>query len=158
MSRPPFLDCANLFALSVPELAPVHATAPPAPPLNVPGKTPLTVPSFGLSPSPPFLERSTIVANMKPELTRRERRMVSLERSYRNERAGAGAVALLTGLPPLAYAIVIAYYRVRLPEASASLPIHWEVFRYSGLPFMVSFFLAYRAQTKLWMIKHLTSG
>ena len=92
---------------------------------------------------------------MKQELTKREKRMVSLERSYRNERTGAGAFALLTGLPLLGYAVVIAYYRLRFPEASTSIPIHWEVFRNSGLPFMVSFLLAYRAQTKLWMIEHL---
>ena len=81
--------------------------------------------------------------------------MLSLERSYRNERAGAGALALITGLPLLAYAVMIAYYRLRYPEASVSVPVNWDIFRNSGLFFMVPFFVAYRAQTKLWMIEHL---
>ena len=97
----------------------------------------------------------TFADNMKYELTKHEKRMISREHSYRNERAGAGVFALLTGLPLLFYAIVIAYYRLRFPETPNHVPIHWEVFRNSGLPSLLFFFFAYRAQTKLWMIEHL---
>ncbi|MFA5344580.1 MAG: hypothetical protein WC381_11555 [Kiritimatiellia bacterium] len=92
---------------------------------------------------------------MKYELTKREKQMLSLERSYRNERAGAGAFALITGVPLLVYAIFILYYRLRFPEAATLVPINWDIFRNAGLYFMIPFFLAYRAHTKLQMIEHL---
>ena len=81
--------------------------------------------------------------------------MLALERSYRNERAGGGLLAILTGLPLLVCALIIANSRFRFPRSSYDIPINWDYFLHFGFLFIVFLFLAYRAHTKLQMIKHL---
>ena len=81
--------------------------------------------------------------------------MIALERSYRNERAGGAFLAALSGLPILFCALIIADSRIRFPASPYDIPINMDFFSRYGFLFMVFIFLAYRAHTKLRMIKHL---
>ena len=92
---------------------------------------------------------------MKYYLTKKEKRMIALERSYRNERAGSGFIAILLGLPILTCALIIANSRIRFPTSPYDIPINMDFFSRYGFLFMIFIFLAYRAHTKLRMIKHL---
>ena len=95
------------------------------------------------------------------ELTNRELKLIERENSYRAERTGCAAFAVLFGLP-FAFLVFVAAkcWLDAFPDNQHIFSEVWGDYDFSrlygsALLFMVLLFLAYRAQSKLTLIKHL---
>ena len=89
---------------------------------------------------------------MKPYIEEKEDRLLALERSYRNQRIGAGFLAAFIGFALLClFVLDYANQKTISPSpdihAEIPIPVFWS--------FALWFFFAYRAQTKLTLIRHI---
>ncbi len=102
---------------------------------------------------------------MTISIAKEEASLLKLERSYRNERLGAGILAAFTGLPLILFSILqlqIGYmsardipsdvkHRIEIPINSRQQTANYS----STVLFMIFFFFAYRAHSRLTLIKHI---
>ncbi len=97
------------------------------------------------------------------KLTTTEQKLCSKEHSYRAERALFGTLAAVSGImyPFLIWSITRTWW-ASFPDKQSQFwgiltQLDWQGMAPGALLFLVFFFLAYRAQSKLSLIKHLES-